>query len=135
MAGGAAGYRTGAGGAEATKSDYLNKECTMSYRFVLFGLAASALSGAHAAAPQVKTQAPGYYRMMLGDFEVTALSDGTMDLPVDKLLTNVQPAEVAALLKRQFLKSPMETSVNGFLINTGTKLVLVDTGAGTMFGP
>lgn len=40
-----------------------------------------------------------------------------------------------ALLARQFLKSPVETSVNTFLINTGTKLVLVDTGAGTLFGP
>jgi glyoxylase-like metal-dependent hydrolase (beta-lactamase superfamily II) len=29
----------------------------------------------------------------------------------------------------------VETSVNTFLINTGTKLVLVDTGAGTLFGP
>ena len=43
-----------------------------------------------AAAPQVKTQAPGYYRVMLGDFEVTALSDGTVQLPVDKLLTNTR---------------------------------------------
>ena len=40
------------------------------------------LGGAgHAEAPQVKAQAPGYYRMMLGDFEVTALSDGTVALP------------------------------------------------------
>ena len=36
-----------------------------------------------AAAPMVKTQAPGYFRMMLGDFEVTALSDGFFDLGVD----------------------------------------------------
>jgi hypothetical protein len=32
---------------------------------------------AHAAAPQVRMQSPGYYRMMLGDFEVTVLSDGS----------------------------------------------------------
>ena len=37
---------------------------------------------ATATAPQVKTSAPGYYRMMLGDFEVTALSDGTVDLKI-----------------------------------------------------
>ena len=35
-----------------------------------------------AEAPQVKTQAPGFHRVMLGDFEITALSDGTVKLPV-----------------------------------------------------
>jgi glyoxylase-like metal-dependent hydrolase (beta-lactamase superfamily II) len=92
-------------------------------------------AGAYAAAPIVKGQAPGYYRMMLGDFEVTALSDGTADLPVSKLLTRTTPAKVAKALARSYLKEPVETSVNGFLINTGTKLVLIDTGAATLFGP
>ena len=43
--------------------------------------------GVQAAAPMVKGQAPGYYHMMLGNFEVTALSDGTAALPI-KFLTN-----------------------------------------------
>lgn len=90
---------------------------------------------AEAAAPQVKTQAPGYYRMMLGDFEVTALNDGTVDLPMDKLLTGAKPGQVARALQHAYLGVPLETSVNGYLINTGTKLVLVDTGAATLFGP
>ena len=96
--------------------------------------AAFLLGSAHAAAPQVKTQ-PGYYRVMLGDFEITALSDGTVALPVDKLLTNTSPAQVGKGLASSFLKAPVETSVNGYLINTGTKLVLVDTGAAGLFGP
>lgn len=86
-------------------------------------------------APMVKTQAPGYYRTMLGDFEVTALSDGTVKLPMLKLLTNTKPATVAAALKAGFLKEMVETSVNSYLINTGTKLVLIDTGAAGLFGP
>jgi glyoxylase-like metal-dependent hydrolase (beta-lactamase superfamily II) len=93
------------------------------------------LSAAFAAAPLVKTQAPGYYRMMLGDFEVTALSDGTLGLPVTTLLTNTTPERVKKALARASLKDPVETSVNGYLINTGTKLVLIDTGAGALFGP
>ena len=88
-----------------------------------------------AAAPMVKTQAPGYYRMMLGDFEVTALVDGTLDLPVNKILTHTTPARVDAALAKSYLKSPLETSVNAYLINTGSKLVLVDTGAAGLFGP
>ena len=90
---------------------------------------------AHAAAPMVKTQAPGYYRMMLGDFEVTALSDGTLGLPVSKLLTNTTPEKIKQALARADLSDPLETSVNAYLINTGDKLVLVDTGAGVLFGP
>ena len=100
-------------------------------------LAAAALLAptiADAAGPQPKT-VPGYYRMMLGDFEVTAISDGTVALPVDKLLTNVKPGQVDRALAKQFLKAPVETSVNGYLINTGTKLVLIDSGASGLFGP
>ncbi len=88
-----------------------------------------------AAAPMVKTQAPGYYRVMLGDFEITALSDGTAALPVDKLLTNIDPEALKKALARNHLTNPVETSVNGFLINTGGKLVLIDAGAGALFGP
>jgi glyoxylase-like metal-dependent hydrolase (beta-lactamase superfamily II) len=99
-------------------------------------LACGVLSaGAQAAAPIAKGQAPGFYQMMIGDFEVTALSDGTADLTVGKLLTHTTPAKVAAALKRAYLKDPVQTSVNAFLVNTGTKLVLIDTGAAGLFGP
>ena len=90
---------------------------------------------AHAGAPPVKGQAPGWYRMPLGSFEITALSDGTVDLPVDKLLTNTTAAKVQAALMRAYLKVPVETSVNGYLVNTGSKLVLIDAGAAGLFGP
>ncbi|MGY8903349.1 MAG: MBL fold metallo-hydrolase [Burkholderiales bacterium] len=96
--------------------------------------ALSGLNAAQAAAPLVKTQ-PGYYRVMLGDFEVTALSDGTVALPVDKLLTNTTAAKVNKALAKSYLSSPLETSVTAYLINTGAKLVLVDAGAAGLFGP
>ncbi|MEP6678655.1 MAG: MBL fold metallo-hydrolase [Betaproteobacteria bacterium] len=92
-------------------------------------------TGAHAAAPMAKGQAPGYYRMMLGDFEVTAVSDGTVDLEVAKLLTRTTPALAKQALRRAFLDDPVETSVNAYLVNTGAKLVLIDAGAGKLFGP
>ncbi|HEY8069888.1 MAG TPA: MBL fold metallo-hydrolase [Burkholderiales bacterium] len=111
-----------------TRNQWLRR-CAAAIAFCLF------LPAAYAGAPQVKTQAPGYYRMMLGDFEITALSDGTVGLPVDKLLTNTTPAKVKAALARASLSAPVETSVNGFLVNTGSKLILVDTGAAGLFGP
>jgi glyoxylase-like metal-dependent hydrolase (beta-lactamase superfamily II) len=93
------------------------------------------VAAANAAAPPVKDQAPGYYRMLLGDFEITALNDGMLALDVKKLLTNTSPVRVDQLLKRSFLTNPVDTSVNAFLVNTGTKLVLIDAGTGNLFGP
>lgn len=90
---------------------------------------------AGAAAPLARTQAPGFYRMMVGDFEVTALSDGTAPLAVDTLLTNTTPMRVKQALDRWYLKEPVDTSVNAYLVNTGTKLILIDSGAGVLFGP
>ncbi len=90
---------------------------------------------ADAAAPQAKTAPPGFYRLMIGKIEVTVLSDGTVDLPFDQILTNTTPEKVQAAFARVFLEPPVETSVNAFLVNTGSKLVLIDTGAGGSFGP
>ena len=91
-------------------------------------------TSASAAAPQLRTQAPGFYRTMLGDFEITALSDGTVDLDVAKLLAE-PAAKTDAALAKAFVHGPLETSVNAYLVNTGTRLVLIDAGAGTLFGP
>jgi glyoxylase-like metal-dependent hydrolase (beta-lactamase superfamily II) len=96
-------------------------------------LAAAAFS-AQAAAPMVKTPAPGFFRVMLGDVEITPISDGTFDLPMDQIIRQ-KPELTRTTLTKNFLKLPVETSDNAFLINTGSKLVLVDTGAGALFGP
>jgi glyoxylase-like metal-dependent hydrolase (beta-lactamase superfamily II) len=90
---------------------------------------------ARAEAPMQKAQAPGWYRFMVGDFEVTALFDGTIRLPAMQLLRG-DPARIKAALERGFVSGEtVETSVNGYLVNTGRKLVLVDTGAGAFVAP
>src|SRR5450830_1089395 len=91
-------------------------------------------TSALAAAPMAKVPAPAFFRFALGDFEVTALSDGTVDLPVDQLLKQA-PEKTKKELANAYLSVPTETSVNAYLINTGSKLILVDGGAGALFGP
>lgn len=88
-----------------------------------------------AGAPQVKTQAPGYYRTFVGDFEVTALSDGTINLNVDELLKGISKKDIKKALAYHHLSLPVETSVTGYLVNTGSKLVLIDAGVGGGNGP
>ncbi len=87
-------------------------------------------------APMVKTQVPGYFRMMLGRFEVTALLDGCVELDAS-LLQGVSQSEIRSLLARQFLENPhkIPTSVNAYLVNTGEKLILIDAGGGNLCGP
>ncbi|GLR42425.1 MBL fold metallo-hydrolase [Mesorhizobium amorphae] len=82
----------------------------------------------------VKSQAPGFYRLAVGDFELTALSDGSNMLPATKLLQG-DPARIEEALKRNYLGDLVETSHNSFLVNTGAKLVLIDAGAGSLLGP
>lgn len=102
-----------------------------------FLAAASFATGtdALAGAPQNKTQAPGYYRLMVGQFEITALYDGYIDLDT-KLLKNTSEREVQNLIGRMFLTGPkVQTAVNAYLVNTGSNLVLIDAGAAKQFGP
>lgn len=90
---------------------------------------------AYAEAPMAKTQVPGYYRIMVGSIEVTALLDGVMQ--IDKnFLQHAEEKELNRALDRMFVGNPkMTTAVNAYLINTGKNLVLVDAGAAGLFGP
>ena len=86
-----------------------------------------------AAAPQ--SQVPGYYRMQLGRFQVTALLDGLLDLDAG-ILKKINPVDTHALVARMFVGHPkMRTAVNAYLVDTGSHLVLIDSGAGGFFGP
>lgn len=109
-----------------------------------FIVAASAVSGGMALAPFKSDEAkaettlskienPGFHRFQFGDFEITTLSDGRRagESPEKTYAVNQDPKDVAALLEENLL--PTDRFVNSFtpvLINTGTELVLFDTGMG-----
>lgn len=86
---------------------------------------------------QQRTQVPGWYRMNLGDMEVTALFDGTIELD-RKLLSGISGKDLETMLARLFVPTGdkgVQTAVNAFLIHTGDRLMLADTGTAKAFGP
>lgn len=89
---------------------------------ILFGIA----SGQH-------LQAPGFYRGKLGTLEITAISDGTAPRHLDQIVNKpeIVVAEYSAIHEPQ----PVSLSINAYLVNTGSHLILIDTGAGELFGP
>ena len=92
-------------------------------------------SVAFAKAPLVATQAPGFYRLMFGKVEVTALSFFFNDPATTEIYTNTTPEHATKALQDAFLPEETPTSVNAFLVNTGDRLVLIDAGTGSYLGP
>jgi glyoxylase-like metal-dependent hydrolase (beta-lactamase superfamily II) len=84
---------------------------------------------------KVSLDQPGYYRVRVGDFEVTALADGTIPQDFSKLLTNARPGEIDRLLRLNYMTDTVENSVNAYLIKTKDRLILVDAGTSDAFGP
>src|SRR5665213_3860624 len=85
---------------------------------------------AHAAAPIVEKQAPSFYRYKVGAIEVTVVSDGRNTFPLeDSFITNAKKEEVNAALEKAFLPRDLFTIYFApIVLNTGGKLVVVDTG-------
>jgi glyoxylase-like metal-dependent hydrolase (beta-lactamase superfamily II) len=86
-----------------------------------------------AAAPQHHDQVPGFYRLKVGDLEVTALYDGTGVF--DQHWLNGTKATMDGVGKALHEDPHMlDEAVAGFLVNTGKQLLLVDAGSGTWWG-
>jgi glyoxylase-like metal-dependent hydrolase (beta-lactamase superfamily II) len=100
------------------------------------GLCGAALPSfpALAKAPLRGKQAPAFYRFKVGEFEVTALSDGAIELEA-AIYPKADKAQAQSLLETARRAPKVPTSVNAYAVNTGNALVLVDTGAANSFGP
>ena len=89
-------------------------------------------SPAHAAAPPAGKQAPGWYRYKVGSIEVTVVTDGSNTFKFnDDHVTNKKREEVnAGLAAAYYPPDLMTTPYNPIVVNTGGKLVVIDTGTG-----
>jgi glyoxylase-like metal-dependent hydrolase (beta-lactamase superfamily II) len=87
---------------------------------------------ASAAAPQRHDQVPGFYRLEIGDLEVTALWDGAASFDPHWLRGSATIQGVVKALHQD--SHLLDVADTGFLVNTGKQLILVDAGSGTWFG-
>src|ERR1700712_2185549 len=110
-------------------------------RHLLAGVAAAgattalspfAAPSARAAVPAAGAQAPGFYRYKVGAYECTSINDGARSFPMpDTFVRNVPKEEALAAAEAAYMPKGMVTvPFNPQLINTGSKLVLIDCGNG-----
>ncbi len=85
-----------------------------------------------AAAELASQQNAGFYRFKVGDFEVTTLHDGARTFPYpDGFVRNIPKEEALAAAEAVYMPKGMVTApYNPTLINTGSKLILIDAGNG-----
>ncbi|RAL97247.1 MBL fold metallo-hydrolase [Agrobacterium sp. MS2] len=98
-------------------------------------LSAPVFAGENVTAIANYQQVTDSYSFPLGDFRITALSDGTVPQDLYKLLTGTSQSHTTELLDKAFLANPVEASINAFLNQSPGKNILVDTGSGDLFGP
>ncbi len=101
--------------------------------FVLSGAASAQTTQPQTSMEINHAMPPETNRFKLGDFEVLVVKDGARPSgkPSETFGTNQSPEAVSELLQKNFL--PTDQFVNSFapaLINTGSDLVLFDTGFG-----
>jgi glyoxylase-like metal-dependent hydrolase (beta-lactamase superfamily II) len=108
-------------------------------RSMLAGVAATAAlsplaksSPAQAAAPQLGTQTAGWYRYKVGSHEVTVVTDGVNRFRFpDSFVINKNRDEVNAGWTALYQeKDQMVIPYSPIAVNTGSKLVVIDTGTG-----
>src|SRR6202043_490937 len=78
----------------------------------------------------------GFYRFKIGDFQGTVISDGYGPIPVGPILAiNASEAELAPVLKANFMQPVIQVTNNPLVVDTGRERILVDTGFGEKIGP
>lgn len=85
-----------------------------------------------AAPPPAGTQAPGFYRYKIGSIEITVVTDGANRFAIPEgFVANAKREEIDAALARAFMEPGFFVGpYNPVIVNTGSKLALIDTGTG-----
>ena len=87
---------------------------------------------ATAAAPVSGHQAPGFYRYKIGSYEITVVTDGSTTRKLEPgYVINQKIEDVHAALAAAFVdKDNVTVPYSPIVVNTGSKLIVIDTGTG-----
>jgi glyoxylase-like metal-dependent hydrolase (beta-lactamase superfamily II) len=90
-----------------------------------------------AAAPAAGRQVPGIYRYKIGEFELTAINDGVGLRPMqDGFVKNAKLDDVKSALEEAYLPTDkLPIPYTQLIVNTGHRVVLIDTGTGGQLAP
>jgi glyoxylase-like metal-dependent hydrolase (beta-lactamase superfamily II) len=121
-----------------SKIDISRRQTLLGASAGLLTAAADFSSPALARAPIAVSQVPYFYRFMVGKFQATVVSDGPLPLgEPSATMKGITKDEIGKALTDNFLPTDgIVLEQNCLVLNTGTKLVLFDSGMGSskMFG-
>lgn len=78
-------------------------------------------------------QVPGVQRRRVGEFIITAINDGFIELPPESII-GVSAAEIDALYLKAGRRPPYRTAINCYHVHTAEGGLLVDAGCGAFMG-
>jgi glyoxylase-like metal-dependent hydrolase (beta-lactamase superfamily II) len=105
---------------------------------VAAALASTSIPAACAAAPAERKPIPGVYRYKLGSYELTAIYDGVWHRPIDaSFVREAAWPDVQQAMTSAYMPEPGKLSIpfTALLVNTGAKLLLIDTGSAGQITP
>lgn len=119
-----------------TETPMLSRRHLLAASAAAVALPAFAASPVHAAAPVSGKQGPAFYRFKIGDYEITAINDGTWYRAIDdKFVRNAAFSDVQKALSEVFLPTDtLPIPFTALLVNTGSRLIALDTGTGGQMG-
>lgn len=98
---------------------------TLKPLFLAFALSTTTITTVQAVEPTIpqQKQVAGYYQHQFGPYQITALLDGTNYLNRSQF-KGAADQEVSEILKKYYADQAkgIQTSVNAFLVNTGSQL-------------
>ena len=77
----------------------------------------------------------GFYRFKIGDVQATVISDGYGPIPASILAVNASEADLAPVLKANFMHPTIQITTNMLVVDTGRERILCDNGFGEKLGP
>lgn len=84
--------------------------------------------------PQLDKPQAGFYRLKIGKIDVIAVNDGAAIFDVLGVVPNEKKAAAVRMMAKSLVKSPVQASVNAYVILMGERTILVDAGTGELFG-